>query len=72
MQYAKILVGWFMQCLACKTTFIYTAEKYLKVESTGRILRRNAAGSGGKPVGSVKCPRCRSPDVCLMEIGDSK
>jgi hypothetical protein len=37
----KLLVGWFMECLACKTTFIRTTPENWTVEKRGRIFRKD-------------------------------
>jgi hypothetical protein len=68
----KLLVGWFMQCLACKATFIRTMPANWKVEKRGRITRRNPIAGKRNVVGFVRCPDCLSKNVRLMEIGDDK
>jgi len=84
----KLLVGWFMECLACKATFIRTTPENWTVGQGGRIfrkdagqqasgqdtgvVRRNLITSKRKFVGFVRCPDCLSVNVRLMEIGDGK
>jgi hypothetical protein len=84
----KLLVGWFMECLACKATFIRTTPENLTVGQRGRIFRkdigqqtsgqdtgvvgRNMIASKRKFVGFVRCPECLSVNVRLMEIGDGR
>jgi hypothetical protein len=82
------LVGWFMECLACKATFIRTTPENWTVGQRGRIfandtrqracgqdtgvVRRNLITSKRKLVGFVRCPDCLSANVRLVEIGDRK
>jgi hypothetical protein len=68
----KLLVGWFMQCLACKATFIRTTPPNCTVERGGRIIGLNPITGVRKFVGFVRCPDCLSENVRLMEIGDDK
>ncbi|MBA7625808.1 hypothetical protein ES703_33240 [subsurface metagenome] len=84
----KLLVGWFMECLACKATFIRTTPANWAVGQKGRIfandtrqqtpgqdtgaVRRNLITNKRKFVGFVRCPDCLSQDVRLVEIGDRK
>jgi len=84
----KFLVGWFMECLACKATFIRTTPENWTVERRGRIflkdtgqqasghdtgiIRQNLITGKRKFVGFVRCPDCLSKNVRLMEIGDRK
>jgi len=84
----KLLVGWFMECLVCKATFIRTTPENWTVGQRGRIfandtrqracgqdtgvVRRNLITSKRKFVGFVRCPECLSVNVRLMEIGDQK
>ncbi len=37
----KLLVGWFMECLACKATFIRTTPENWTVGKRGRIFRKD-------------------------------
>jgi len=84
----KLLVGWFMECLACKATFIRTTPANWAIGQKGRIfandtrqqtpgqdtgaVRRNLITNKRKSVGFVRCPDCSSADVRLAEIGDEK
>jgi hypothetical protein len=84
----KLLVGWFMECLACKATFIPTTPENWTVVQRSRIFAkdtrqktcdqytgavgRNLITSKRKFVGFVRCPECLSVNVRLMEIGDGK
>jgi hypothetical protein len=84
----KLLVGWFMECLECKATFIQTTPEHWTVGQKGRIfqkdtgqkafgqdtgaVRRNLITNERKFVGFVRCPDCLSQDVRLAEIGDAK
>jgi len=84
----KLLVGWFMECLVCKATFIRSTPENWTVEKRGRIFAndtrqqttgqdtgvvgRNLVTSKRKFVGFVRCPDCLSGNVRLMEIGDGK
>jgi len=84
----KLLVGWFMECLACKATFIRTTPENWMVGQKGRIFandtRQQTSGqdtgvvrqkfftSKRKFAGFVRCPDCLSANVRLMEIGDGK
>jgi len=70
MENDKLLVGWFMQCLACRATFVRITPANYLVEAQGRILRPNPIGSGQEFAGFVKCPDCLSESVRLMELGD--
>ncbi|MHC4499842.1 MAG: hypothetical protein ACYS21_12100, partial [Planctomycetota bacterium] len=72
MQDERLLVGWFMQCLACRATFIWTTPANMRVERSGRILTRNSTAGKPKLVGVVTCPTCLSGNVRLLEIGDGK
>jgi len=86
---AKILlVGWFIECLACKATFIRTTPVNWTVGQRGRIfandtrqqtsgqdtrvVRQDLITGKRKFVGFVRCPDCLSQDVRLAEIGDGK
>lgn len=84
----KLLVGWFMECLVCKATFIRKTPDSWTVEQGGKIFRKdtgqeasghdagavrqNLITSKRKFVGFVRCPDCSSENVRLMEIGDGK
>jgi hypothetical protein len=84
----KLLVGWFMECLACKATFIRNTPENWTVGQGGKIfvndmrkqtagqdagaVRRNLITSKRKFVGFVRCPDCLSANVRLVEIGDGK
>jgi hypothetical protein len=84
----KLLIGWFMECVACKATFIRTTPEKWTVGQKGRIFRndtrqqtsgqdtgvgrRNLITNKRKFVGFVRCPDCLSGDVRLAEIGDEK
>jgi len=84
----KLLVGWFMECLACKATFIRTTPENWMVGEKGKIfandvrqktpgqdtgvLRRNLITNKRKYVGLVRCPDCLSGNVRLAEIGERK
>jgi len=84
----ELLVGWFMECLACKATFIRTTPENWEVGQKGRIfpkdtgqqasgqdtgvVRRDLAADKQKVVGIVRCPDCLSENVRLAEIGDKK
>ncbi|MHC4483938.1 MAG: hypothetical protein ACYTBX_16195 [Planctomycetota bacterium] len=84
----KLLVGWFIECLACKTTFIRTTPENWTVGQRGRIfandtrqqtsgqdtgvVRQDLITGKRKFVGFVRCPDCLSQDVRLAEIGDRK
>jgi len=84
----KLLVGWFMKCLACKATFIQITPANWAVGQKGRIFRkdtgqqasshdakvawRNLIINERKFMGFVRCPYCLSDDVRLVEIGDRK
>ena len=84
----ELLVGWFMECLACKATFIRTTPENWAVGQEGRIfrkdtgqqasghdtgaVRRDLVADKRKVVGIVRCPDCLSEDVRLTEIGDRK
>jgi len=41
MMAGKLLVGWFMECLACKATFIRTTPVNWTVVQRGRIFRKD-------------------------------
>jgi photosystem II stability/assembly factor-like uncharacterized protein len=78
----KLLVGWFMECLARKATFIRTTPENWTVGQRGRIFAndkrqktyaqdtgavgRNLITSKRKFVGFVRCPECLSVNVRLM------
>ncbi len=84
----KLLVGWFMECLACKAAFIRMTPANWAVGQKGRIfandtqqqtpgqdtgvVRQNSIINKRKFVGFVRCPYCLSQDVRLAEIGDRK
>jgi len=84
----KLLVGWFMECLACKATFIRTTPENWTVGQKGRIFandtRQQTSGQATgvsrqdlitgkrKFVEFVRCPDCLSQDVRLTGIGDEK
>ncbi|MHC4619332.1 MAG: hypothetical protein ACYTEQ_16425 [Planctomycetota bacterium] len=72
MQNDRALIGWLMQCLACKATLIRALQSHLVVEHAGRILMRNTIGGKQKSAAFVACPCCSSGNVRLMEIGDDK
>jgi hypothetical protein len=84
----KLFAGWFMECLACKATFIRITPENWTVGQRGKIfandtrqqttgqdtgvVRQNLITSKRKFVGFVRCPDCLSANVRLMEIGDGK
>jgi len=83
----KLLVGWFMECLGCKATFIRMTPANWAIEQKGRIFRKDTGQQASSHnteavwrnlitnkqfVGFVRCPYCLSGDVRLVEIGDRK
>jgi hypothetical protein len=84
----KLLVGWFMECLVCKATFIRTTPENWNVGEKGKIfandihqqtpgqdtgvVRQDLINGMLKFVAFVRCPACMSQDVRLAEIGDRK
>ena len=69
----KLLVGWFMECLACKATFIRTTPENASMVDTGdSILVKTRNGNRETRIETVRCPECLSVNVRLMEIGDGK
>jgi len=69
----KLLVGWFMECLACKATFIRTTPENTSMVDTGdSILVKTRNGNRETRIEMVRCPDCLSANVRLMEIGDGK
>ena len=69
----KLLIGWFMECLACKATFIRTTPENTSMVDTGdSILVKTRNGNRETRIETVRCPDCLSANVRLMEIGDGK
>jgi hypothetical protein len=72
MQNERLLVGWFMQCLGCRATFIRTTPANLRIEAKGEILTLKPVADKPKLVGVARCPCCLSDNVRLLEIGNGK
>jgi hypothetical protein len=51
----KLLVGWFMECLVCKATFIWTTPENWTVGEKGKIFRKDTGQqASGHDTGDVR------------------